>query len=824
MGINYIAWHYTSGLRKFFSIWRELLVFFLWRFAVIWHIKTLFSPWKRDISRIARRGFHPLLWAQNLIINGITRFLGAIVRSGVILFGILVFFVTLVSGAIFLAEWLLIPLFLVVSLVFGIYFFPVSPVGSGISFSILISSIAVLYLSLRLYFDEKKNYFSMNLEELAKQKWFQRVWERIGKVPSQSTLDFLGDPPLLKRFLESCGLAPEEFQKIVAFETSAQVEKDDKKRFWLKENLYSEMPIGISWAYAYTVNLDKYSVDFSRGDPTEYKNAELVSRNQDLEMLELVLSRPSQNNVLVVGEAGTGKHTLVHTFAKRVRESSTNPALLNKRVLELKLGDIISSKTNESQMENVLREMFFEAAYAGNVILIIDEIDRYLKSNPHNPKEDISAILVEFINYPSFQIIGITTPEKFHEDVEKNERITKSFEKIQIGEVKPEDTLTILLHKLKEVEKDGPLFTFSALKEIIKLSDRFFTEAPFPEKAVDLMEEVILYWSQSRRGGMIDPDVVDEVVSQKVKIPIGEVGEEEKDKLIHLEEILHQRLVGQDTAVRQIAETMRRARIGMASENKPMGSFLFLGPTGVGKTESAKAIAEAYFGDEKRMIRLDMSEYQKQDSIDRLIGSAQSGHPGILENKVKENPYALLLLDEIEKADPNLLNLFLQVLDEGWLTDAFGKKINFRNQIIIATSNAGSEIIKRLIEQKADPEKIQKEVTDHVIKEGIFKPEFLNRFEGVVFFHPLSRDDLVKVTQLMLEKYAKRVEKEKNIRLSFEPDVIQEIIEKSYDPVFGARAVNRYVEDRIGDNIVKKIISGEIKEGAEYNFGLKDLV
>ena len=266
-----------------------------------------------------------------------------------------------------------------------------------------------------------------------------------------------------------------------------------------------------------------------------------------------------------------------------------------------------------------------------------------------------------------------------------------------------------------------------------------------------------------------------------------------------------------------------RARIGMSSETKPMGSFLFLGPTGVGKTETAKALAEAYFGDENKMIRLDMSEYQKIDSIDRLIGSGETGKPGILENKVRESPYALLLLDEIEKSHPDVLNLFLQVLDEGWLTDAFGKKINFKNQIIIATSNAGSEIIKEAVESKMNPEEIQKKVTDFVTKEGIFRPELLNRFEGVVFFHSLTLEDLAQVTALILERYAARLEKEKNIRIIFDPGIIEKIVLEGNDPLFGARAINRYVEDKIGDNIVKKIIAGEIKEATEFSFGPADI-
>jgi ATP-dependent Clp protease ATP-binding subunit ClpC len=820
--MDYIIWYYTGGLARFVSIWKDLLIFFPRYFAVGWHIRTLFSPWKRDISRVGRPGFHPLLWAQNAALNAITRFLGAIVRSAVILAGVLIEIAAVALGFLLILEWFFWPLFLFFA-VFALFYFSSLSLSIVLLLIFVLSLLWVFYFSLQLYIEKKRNYAQMDLVELASQDWFEKVWERAGKMPSQSTLEHLSAPELLERFLESCGLTSKEFEEIISFELASQIEKENRNRWWLKENLYSQMPVGKGWTYAYTVHLDKYSADLSESDPTEYKSARLVGHDQDLSMLELVLSRPSQNNALVVGEAGVGKHTLVHTLAKKIRENSASPVLYNKRILEVKLGEIISSGAEQFNASNVLREIFFEAAYAGNVILVIDDIDRFLKASPQNPQEDISAVLLEFLNYPTFQVIGITTPEKFHNEIEKNERVVKFFEKVQIGEIEKEKVPAVLFGKLKEIEGGRVIFTYPALKEVVNLSDRYLTEAPFPEKALDLLEEVFLFWSRSPKRETITPEVVDEVISQKVHVPVGEMNEDEKGKLMHLEETLHRRLIGQDLAVKQIAETMRRARVGMASDKKPIGSFLFLGPTGVGKTESAKALAEAYFRDENRMTRLDMSEYQKIDSIDRLIGSLETGKPGILENKVRENPYALLLLDEIEKAHPDILNLFLQVLDEGWLTDAFGKRINFKNQIIIATSNAGSEIIKESVEAGTEPADIQKKITDYVIKEGIFRAELLNRFEGVIFFHPLSQEDLVKVTELILERYANRLKKEKNIGITFDPEVVIRVVQEAYDPVFGARAIHRYVEDKIGDNIVKNIISGGIKEGASFVFRAQDL-
>ncbi len=821
--MGFLSWHYSFGVRRFLEFWEDFLVL-LWRyFAVTWHLRTLFSPWKRDISKTGLAGFHPVIWLQNALENAVTRFLGAIVRSFVIVFALAaeLFFAAL--GVFSLLIWIFLPVFLLsVLFVFSGWLagnYQLALTG-GVVF---LYTLLLLMFSRELYAESKKNYAVMSLSELARENWFSRVWERVGKAPSESTLRHLDSPELLGRFLEACHLTAKEFNFLVDWELLGQIKKENKSRFWLAENLTTTMPLGRDWTFAYTARLDKYSTDLSEGDPTEYKHAKLVGHDQDLHMLELFLTRPFQNNVLIIGEAGIGRRTLVHALAQKIRSGESNPNLHAKRILELNLSEIISGAPDPSRVESLLRQIFFEAAYAGNIILVVNEIERFLKDSPASSKENISSVLMEFLNYPTFQIVGLTTPEGFHGDIEKNAGVMKFFETVQMGEASAEDALLVLFYRLKEIEGGRVIFTYAALKEIIKLAERYFSDAPFPEKALDLMEEVLLEWSQNAVGRYITQDVVANVVSQKIRVPVGEMQGEEKDRLIHLEEILHKRIVGQELAVRQIAETMRRARVGMASSQKPIGSFLFLGPTGVGKTESAKALAEAYFGNESRMVRLDMSEYQQPDSISRLMGSRESDKTGILVDKVKESPYGLLLLDEIEKAHPDILNLFLQILDEGWLTDAFGKKINFKNQIIIATSNAGAEVVKDSIEKNIPPEEIQKLVTDHVIKEGIFHPELLNRFEGVIFFHPLSQEDVLQVTEKLLANYALRLKAEKDISVQFEPDVVVKIAQEAFDPVFGARAISRYIEDKIGDNIVKKIIGEELKEGDNFVFGVGDL-
>jgi ATP-dependent Clp protease ATP-binding subunit ClpC len=822
--MSFLIWHYTQGTQRLLEIWKNYLGFIWWYFGVSRHFKTLFSSWKKDISKVTRPGFHPVLWLQSTLENMITRFLGSIVKSFVIIFGLIAELATVLVGFFVLILWIFLPLFLF--FVINIFFSFSSGAYVLVAFDALciMTTIFLVLISFRSFLAEKKFSPSSSLQNLASQDWFGKVWRRVGIDPAELDPKMLIDSESLKIQLRACDITPEEFQKIVAWESQHEAEKEIKKKFWLKENLYNTFSIGENWTYAYTVHLDQHATDLSQGDPTEYKNSKLIGRTQELEIFELILTRTSQNSALLIGEEGVGKRTFIHTLAEKIRKRTCPPYLLGKRMLEINIGEIISGLSSQGQIEDILRSMFFEATYAGNIILVIDNIGHYLQSQPKNAGDDVSMILVDFLRYPTFQVVGLATPAEFHENIEKKESLMKYFERVQMEEIDADRTLEVLLYNLRKFEQGQIVFTFQALREIIKLSDRYITDSPFPEKAIDLMEEVFVFWQQSGTDRFITPEIVDRVVSDKIKVPLGDMQDEEKEKLINLEEILHERVIGQEFAIKQIAETMRRARVGMASATKPIGSFLFLGPTGVGKTESAKSLAEAYFGDEKRMIRLDMSEYQGIESLDRLLGSVEINMTGQLTNKVKENPYALLLLDEIEKAHPSVLDLFLQILDEGWVTDAFGKKINFRNLIIIATSNAGSNFIKESVESGMEAQEIQAKLLDYVIRENIFRPEFLNRFEGVIFFHPLTKEEIIKVAQLQLFRYSAQLQRVENIDIQFDPEITSFVVEKGYDRKFGARSIDRFIQDKIGDKVVRKLINQEIRKGDQFVFKLSDIL
>jgi len=309
------------------------------------------------------------------------------------------------------------------------------------------------------------------------------------------------------------------------------------------------------------------------------------------------------------------------------------------------------------------------------------------------------------------------------------------------------------------------------------------------------------------------------IVYEKTQIPVGEMEKEERQVLLNLENLIHQRIIGQEEAVREVSTALRRARADITTRSGPMGTFLFLGPTGVGKTETSKALAEIYFGSEEKMIRLDMSEFQSVTDIPRLIGSA--GEEGLLTTQIRERPFSLILLDEIEKAHPNILNLFLQVLDEGHLTDGLGRKVDFKNSIIIATSNAGYQVILKALKDNTEWSEVKQKILDYLFGEGQFRPEFINRFDAVVVFRPLSKENLLDITDLMLKKLQKNL-KVKEIDFIITKDLKERIIELGYDPTFGARELRRTIQDKIENVLAQAILSGEVQRGGKTEINPKD--
>lgn len=815
---NFPSWYYGEGINEYLEIWKDFLSFFWRYFSVRELFLTLFSPWRKDVAHRYWRGWNPLksleLFGENLF----SRLIGSIVRSFVILAGIAVLFFTLIGGLALLFIWLSFPILLVLVLAYMI----LGKAVFSIFFIFLLLFALVIYLSFRE--SQKTPLIQMGLEELVKKEWFSRVYRRMGIKKSEVDEHIFKEKEAMNSFLKNIGLTFEDAELIINWEMARTRKEKNKRKFWLPENLARIKAVGKQWKFAYTPHLDEYTTDLSGDDYSEYGASELIGRKEEFELLKLVLNRPDENNALIVGDSGTGKKTLVHYLARLIRENSVDFSLRDVRMLLFDMGKMISDVLSKGgDVDNVLHAMFYEAAYAGNVVLFIENVENYLGKEQDMYHPDVSAVISKYLPLPTFRIIATSTQKEYHSLIERHEQFMKYLEVIEMKEPIKEEAVKILLQNLEEVEGRRIVFTYSSVKHLVSVSSKYNYGVPLPERAIDLAMEVLVYWQKNPQFPLITKETVDGFLSLKTGMPQGEIKEEEKGALLNLEEVLHRRIIGQEEAVRQVAEALRRARTGLGSDKKPIGSFLFLGPTGVGKTETAKALAEAYYGDEEKMIRLDMSEFQSPDSIDRLIGSANLDKQGRLATMVKDNPFSLLLLDEIEKAYPDILDIFLQILDEGMVTDAFGEKISFRNIIIIATSNAGAVIIKEEIKKGNEPEDIKSRVIDYAVANNIFRLEFLNRFNDIIFFRPLSDSELISVVKLIVGKFARRLKEEKNIDVSFTGDAVERIISAGYDPVFGARSLLRYVEDKIEDVIARKIISGEIAKGQVINISADDI-
>lgn len=813
--INFFTWYYEEGLSEFLEIWKNFLKFIWTFFSISDLFRTVVSPWKRDAQTGNWRGWHPVKFTQLLIENLFSRAVGFLVRTVTIAVGLFLFFVLLVSGLLLLLLWLIFPA-VFVFLFWRLFNGSASSVGffgAGISYLIAVKLAHSL--------DTKISYENMNKDVLRKKRIFERICNRLGISRRIFPKSVWKSEESLKIFLKSENLTLQDFEKILDWEINLANEHNSRNYFWRWENLKKISPIGSQWKYAYTVGLDNYSIDLSVFDPTEYRNKKLNGREDEVELLNLILQRPDQNCALVVGGSGVGKSTLVHSFAEKIRANKVDPFFKNKRIVVLDVSRVISNAINKGRdAESALRELFSEVSYAGNIILVIEHLEQYLGKNGSVFHPDIESVMGEFLAHPNFQIVATSSIKEYHQLIEKHDQILKYFEVIEMQEPSFDETLDILYDTLKPYESRNVLFTHESLKSIIKESGRYNWSSPLPERAIDLAMDVFTYWEKKSQAPFISEQTVSEFISLKTGIPHGEIKSGERKRLMNLEKNLHQQIIGQEEAVKQIAEALRRTRSGISNFNKPVGSFLFLGPTGVGKTETAKALAKTYFGDEEKMIRFDMSEFQTPSSIDRLIGSSQLNQQGRLTTQIKDNPYSLILLDEIEKAYPEILDIFLQILDEGYVTDAFGEKINFRNSMIIATSNAGAALIKKEVEKNVDPESIKKDIIDYAVSNNIFRVEFLNRFDGVIFFRPLLGNELVSVVRLMLKKLAKRLLDEKNIEVEFSSEIVKRIIEGGYNPIFGARSLNRYIEDTVEDTLAKKIISGEVKKGEKIKLGI----
>ncbi len=569
--------------------------------------------------------------------------------------------------------------------------------------------------------------------------------------------------------------------------------------------------LGSDWSFGYTVELDKFQVP---QNSTPFPR--VVGRDKEVEAIEQALAKTTQNSVIVAGEPGVGRHAVVDEFTRRLFAGIINPNLVGYRTIYLDVKSALSGQKSLTDSRKQILDLFEEGRSAGNIILVIDDIDRFLAAEAGGERLDLTDIFNQTLADGKLHVIGITSKQMADKYVSQNSVVLKLF---SIVSIEPPDIDTVFLEMELSIapvlqKEHHVAISYNAIKEAITSADRFITTIPFPEKAINIMDETVAFIkAEHPHMQMLWGTDVDRYLSAKTQIPIGNLQGSDKDKLANLEDKLHQRIVGQDEAIKSVSSAMRRAVLSVSSRNKPIGTFLFLGPTGVGKTETAKALAEIYFGNESRMLRLDMSEFQGEAGLERLVGNQNTNTPGQLTSALTNSPFAVVLLDEIEKTSPQITNLFLTLLDEGYINDASGRKVSARENIIIGTSNAGALFIKNRVEKNEALDKLSPDLVKFVQEEKIFSPEFLNRFDGVIVFRPLDEVQIKEVTKKMLAGVTKRLA-EKKITLEFPTDSIDRIVKEGYDPSFGARSIRRYIQDTIEDEISKKLLSGDYPPGS----------
>ena len=624
--------------------------------------------------------------------------------------------------------------------------------------------------------------------------------------------------PVMKKTLNDFSLKEEDVENLIWWFENAKKREQKGKRFWEYENLARKGTLAKAWSAGYTINLNKYAIDWTeriRRNPVE-----IVGHKKELEMMERIMAGSGVNNVLLIGDPGTGKEQMILAFAQK---SMLGLSLLEdnyKRVVELDMVSFLAGIENIEEVEEMLDIIFRETVSAGNIVLVINNFDNYVGQDLKPGVVDISGIISQYLSLPQCQIVAITTYDGLHQNIEKNSSILSLFEKVEVSELSKRETLMILEDMALSVErKYGFIVSYPALREIVDLSERYISNSAFPQKAIKVFDDVAVYVSSAVKEKVVLPKHVFKIITEKTEVPVGEIEAKEKEILLNLENLIHNRIINQNEAVKEISSAMRRARSEITIRKGPIGAFIFLGPTGVGKTETSKALAEVYFGSESKIIRLDMSEFQDVKDIPRLIGSKEQ--PGLLTTPIRENPFSVLLLDEIEKADSNIRNLFLQVLDEGYLSDGMGKKVDFKNTIIIATSNAGYQMILEAEKESIWSKNIKERLIHHLFNEGIFQPEFINRFDSVIVFSPLSRQNLLDIASLMLKHLVKNL-KEKGIEFEITESLKQKIADLGYNPVFGAREMRRVVQEKVENVLAPAVLSGKLKRGDKASINPQD--
>ena len=638
--------------------------------------------------------------------------------------------------------------------------------------------------------------------------------------------------------------------------------------------------------------LDRYSRDLTAAAEKNELDP-VIGREKEIQRIIQILIRRTKNNPVLIGEPGVGKSAVAEGLAQRIVQGNVPELLRGKRVLSLDMGSLVAGTKYRGEFEERLKNMMDELHKAGNVLLFIDEIHTIIGAGSSEGSLDAANILKPALSRGEIQCIGATTLDEYRKHIEKDTALERRFQPVNVGEPTAEETLSILYGLRDRYEAHHKVrITDEALTAAVKLSERYIPDRFLPDKAIDLMDEAAsrvriqactappdvreqekrleavqiekkeavshqdfekaaalrdqernlhreieekrAEWTRSQtnaRDTVTEEDIA-QVVSQWTGIPVSRMTEQEAQRLIRLEETLHRRLVGQEEAVSAVARAIRRARAGLKDPKRPIGSFIFLGPTGVGKTELCRALGEAMFGDEDAVIRLDMSEFMEKHTVSRMMGSPPGyvGYEegGELTEAVRRKPYSVVLLDEIEKAHPDVFNVLLQILEDGRLTDNTGRTVSFKNTIVVMTSNAGAQVTGSgrsmgFGSSQRDEVRDYETMKESVMKEvkELFRPEFINRVDELIVFHALTEEEICRITEMMLKQVAGRLE-EQEIRLLWDESVTRKLAKDGYDPKFGARPLRRLIQRTVEDTLSEELLQGRISLGQEVRLTVKD--
>lgn len=570
--------------------------------------------------------------------------------------------------------------------------------------------------------------------------------------------------------------------------------------------------IGRDWASGFTPTLDNFGANISRMIEAGGGHFHTLAHGDVLDSVVQMLDEGS-GGVALVGETGSGKTGLAYALAQRLLEGR-DEALRYYQLVSLDASAILSASGRE--LEKIMLTLFAEATHASNIIIFLDEARLFFGQGAG--AFDMSQILQPVMQNHSVKIIAAFTPNDWQHLRASNESLAAQLGTINVTEPTPEVTVKILEDTALTLEaKNGILVSYQAVREAYRLSGQYSQELAYPGRAINTLEQAIPY-AQDK----VLTDVSVQSAIEKTKgVKVGKAQAPEADILLHLEDRIHQRMINQEPAVKVVAAALRRGRAGVASPNRPTGSFLFMGPTGVGKTELARSLAATYFGDVKQMIRLDMTEYQQAEDVTRLLEAGGEVNKSLILS-IREQPFSVVLLDEVEKAHPNILNLLLQLLDEGQLSDQTGKAASFKNAIIIATSNAGSAEITQKVAAGDSLQNFERPLIDKLIAGGLFKAELVNRFDEIVLFRPLSMEELTWVALLMLDEVNKTLETQ-NVKVQLTKEALIAVVKAGYDPQFGARPMRRVIQSMVEDAVASRILGGKAEAGTVITLDEKDL-